>query len=275
MMARARSAFTLIELLVCIAIVIVLILILLPVFANHGCGPSCESKLRQLGTAVAMYVQDYDNTYPAGGAAGDHRGPGAWEQQSESVAYSRRSSRWVVQVLPYVKYSYVFACRQDTCLERNETDVLVPGSETPFHVSYGPNRFFVDPSAYGWKKRTIATTQVEQPERKYFLADCATAAGFDLESIAYLRYPNYDPSMQQNGWTPIQFEAAGRVAWSDQAAEPLTRHLLESNILFADGHVERLRHDRIPNNDGPEGPDYRTLTEALVPWQLATKRYAR
>jgi hypothetical protein len=276
MTTRARSAFTLIELIVCISIVIVLIMILLPVFANRGgCGFYCDSRLRQLGKAVAMYMQDYDDTYPAGEAADEHRKTGSSDQPSEAFTFSRGTSRWVVQVLPYAYSPRVFACRQDNCPQRNETEVLVPGSATPFHVSYGPNRFFVDPSAYGWKQRTITTAQVEHPERKYFLADCATASGFDLETIAYLRYPNYDPSKQQNGWTPEQFEAAGRVAWPDEVAKPLIRHWLDSWILFADGHVRSLGHNEIPNNDGPENKGYRALAEAMVPWQSATKRGAR
>ena len=99
-----------------------------------------------------------------------------------------------------------------------------------------------------------------------------TADGFDMDTIAYLRYPNYDPSSPQHGWTPEQLLAAGRVAWPDEVAKPLSRHGLASYILFADGHVDRLRHDEIPDNDGPRGRQYPRLLEAMVPWRSAGEK---
>jgi prepilin-type processing-associated H-X9-DG protein len=268
---RAASGFTLIELLTCVAIGIILIAILFPVFARpRGCGGRssyCEDRLKWLGTAMTMYLQDYDDTYPTSGAVGKDRQSEAEEQPSYGRTYSQLSSRWVVQLLPYVPTSTRFVCRQDAWKSRNQSDALTPYSWTPFPVSYGPNRLFVDPAAYGWKKRALKTTDVEHPERKYLLADCATAHGFDPETVAYLRYPNYDPSEPQHGWTPEQYLAAGRVAWPEKVAKPMTRHAMVSSILFADGHVGSLRHDEIPNNDGPRGPEYQALVEAMVPWQ--------
>ena len=62
-MNRKRSAFTLIELLVVIAIIAILAAILFPVFAKareKARQSACSSNMRQLGTAFAMYAQDYD-----------------------------------------------------------------------------------------------------------------------------------------------------------------------------------------------------------------------
>src|SRR5205809_6997285 len=62
-----RRGFTLIELLVVIAIIAILAAILFPVFAQareKARGASCMSNLKQSGTALMMYVQDYDEYYP-------------------------------------------------------------------------------------------------------------------------------------------------------------------------------------------------------------------
>src|SRR5688572_18560718 len=65
---RRRSAFTLIELLVVIAIIAILAAILFPVFAQareKARQVACMSNEKQIGTAVMMYLQDYDEVYPA------------------------------------------------------------------------------------------------------------------------------------------------------------------------------------------------------------------
>ncbi len=65
---RLRSnGFTLIELLVVIAIIAILAAILFPVFAQareRARSTQCISNLRQSATAVLLYVQDYDDTFP-------------------------------------------------------------------------------------------------------------------------------------------------------------------------------------------------------------------
>src|SRR5712692_7623808 len=64
---RKWTAFTLIEVLVVIAIIAILAAILFPVFAQARAKArqaACLSNLRQIGSALAMYVQDYDEHLP-------------------------------------------------------------------------------------------------------------------------------------------------------------------------------------------------------------------
>src|SRR5215471_14245464 len=69
MLYRKQIGFTLIELLVVIAIIAILAAILFPVFAQareKARQTSCLSNTKQLGTAIIMYIQDYDESHPMG-----------------------------------------------------------------------------------------------------------------------------------------------------------------------------------------------------------------
>ncbi|MCC6731003.1 MAG: prepilin-type N-terminal cleavage/methylation domain-containing protein [Chthonomonadales bacterium] len=64
---NSRKGFTLIELLVVIAIIAILAAILFPVFAQARAKArqtSCLSNTKQLGLALRMYIQDYDEMFP-------------------------------------------------------------------------------------------------------------------------------------------------------------------------------------------------------------------
>jgi prepilin-type N-terminal cleavage/methylation domain-containing protein/prepilin-type processing-associated H-X9-DG protein len=99
-----RRGFTLIELLVVIAIIAILAAILFPVFAqarDKARGAACLSNIKQLGTALVMYVQDYDEMLPHHTDASDFMNPTA-------------VANWARSVQPYSKNTGILACPSAT-----------------------------------------------------------------------------------------------------------------------------------------------------------------
>ncbi|MCD6359634.1 MAG: DUF1559 domain-containing protein [Armatimonadetes bacterium] len=97
-----RKGFTLIELLVVIAIIAILAAILFPVFAKareKARQTSCLSNLKQLGLALHMYAEDYDETIPR---HNDDDGSAGW--------------RWhtiFLLLTPYTKNYQILRCPSD------------------------------------------------------------------------------------------------------------------------------------------------------------------
>ena len=102
MQRTRRPAFTLIELLVVIAIIAILAAILFPVFAqarDRARMSACLSNMRQLGSSLMMYAQDYDETLPYirfHGVGACPKGAGCYV--------------WKNAVQPYLKNLDVLAC---------------------------------------------------------------------------------------------------------------------------------------------------------------------
>ena len=101
--SRKSSAFTLIELLVVIAIIAILASILFPAFAKareKARQTSCLSNEKQIGTAMLMYIQDYDEINPSG-------------LYITNTTSSQPGAGWAQQVYTYVKNQQVYACPDD------------------------------------------------------------------------------------------------------------------------------------------------------------------
>jgi len=118
---RRASGFTLIELLVVIAIIAILAAILFPVFAqarDKARQAMCQSNLKQLGTAFAMYATDYDGVFPSpGGTFQSSSWPGGRTIQNAWLLSSGTGlGKDIGGIWPYVKQrgnagmSNVYSC---------------------------------------------------------------------------------------------------------------------------------------------------------------------
>jgi prepilin-type N-terminal cleavage/methylation domain-containing protein/prepilin-type processing-associated H-X9-DG protein len=99
---KGRAGFTLVELLVVIAVIAILAAILYPVLAmarEAARRTSCLSNLRQIGTSIQVYMQDYDGTYPTN--------PGA---PSGSNPESQNIYPFFVKLFPYHRNYQLFIC---------------------------------------------------------------------------------------------------------------------------------------------------------------------
>jgi prepilin-type N-terminal cleavage/methylation domain-containing protein len=144
-----RRGFTLIELLVVIAIIAILAAILFPVFArarDAARKTQCVSNLKQLGTALLMYTQDYDECLVPSQV-------GTCQQPD--------SFFWGDLIQPYAKNTGLMQCPSNTQKVRVNTATTPPkivrdrGGNTgaaddctnggfatgTFNVSYGVNTF--------------------------------------------------------------------------------------------------------------------------------------
>jgi len=103
-----KKAFTLIELLVVIAIIAILAAILFPVFAqakNAAKKSSDLSNVKQLNTALLVYLSDYDDTYPS-----------AYFHRAFNPALGGTVGgyiHWSAMVMPYVKNTDIFVSPGD------------------------------------------------------------------------------------------------------------------------------------------------------------------
>ena len=263
-MKSKKSGFTLIELLVVIAIIAILAAILFPVFSRareQARSAACLSHAKQIGLALAMYAQDWDEVLPIQiipchwgvyGAQGNPYGPLMWTEQ----------------LYPYVKNWQVFSCpsASQTCTEWNaccypgaagrpQNNVATWNPATGAACNYGYNEAIMhDGWVPTWGVRGIRPIQ------------CALGAAH----LARLISPSETPVIADNWNTFFSPRASDettgilvRTAFANGASQGLqcgcfphitdlqaaldtgSRHRGGANLIFADGHAKWYKGDQI------------------------------
>lgn len=141
---KGQRAFTLIELLVVVAIIAVLAAILFPVLAQAreaARRTACLSNAKQIGSAVMLYLSDYDGTFPIFYAymSNPHaRQPGHKGVETQLAPYAGGTVT-VVGGVPMTHLQPIFRCPLDQ--GGPYTDIDVPGA-TSYWEAYGSSYRF-------------------------------------------------------------------------------------------------------------------------------------
>jgi prepilin-type N-terminal cleavage/methylation domain-containing protein/prepilin-type processing-associated H-X9-DG protein len=264
---KRTNGFTLIELLVVIAIIAILAAILFPVFSRareNARRTSCISNMKQIGIAMNMYTQDYDERLPEPGLGGVFRN--ASNTGLGQLFMGVLPFHLAVQ--PYAKNYQVFACPSDSLrlnASVNRTGIVdalkaakVPGADTlppygnnmTFHkavgeifpMSYATN--YILSNTYGYFKRSDGTevlkdetqrgrsiVELSEPTNTWIMTEWGADSGSGL--AGYYATPGY-----LNAGS-----ASDRQRWRGGG-----RHFEGRNWLFTDGHVKWLKDQPYETN---------------------------
>jgi prepilin-type N-terminal cleavage/methylation domain-containing protein/prepilin-type processing-associated H-X9-DG protein len=208
-----RSAFTLIELLVVIAIIAILAAILFPVFAQARAKArqtACLSNCRQIGTAVMMYLQDYDEQFPKGYgyplAAGNGFGP----LTNKSAAAS-----WPSWFGPYVKSAAIFICPDSPArIEHLQT------------TDWGIN----DTMTYNYDGLTLDVG----------FTSARHVASLDFPAETFVIFDGGDSTVRAgtNDWAGLLEDLD--LDWAALTKACALRHQKRANMVYADGHAKSI-----------------------------------
>ncbi len=212
-----RSAFTLIELLVVIAIIAILAAILFPVFAQareKARQTACLSNCKQIGTAMMMYVQDYDEMFPSQSYNGiDYTGSNGQPVDGMPVLNSGIAGsfgyNYKDRVLPYTKNEQIWLC--PTNIPNGSLRVAPP------NLGYHMNGNVILPQG-------LAMAAIQAPANLFIMRESGRGYVFNR---CYLR--------------PIPGLCDDVIAYEAGGAANYMPHSKGYNLAFADGHAKWYR----------------------------------
>jgi prepilin-type N-terminal cleavage/methylation domain-containing protein/prepilin-type processing-associated H-X9-DG protein len=212
-----HRGFTLIELLVVIAIIAILAAILFPVFAQareKARQTTCASNLRNLGVAVLMYTQDYDEQFPLAAYATSGFAFVTWHELTD----------------PYTKNKQIWQCPSS---QVSKTDA---GGKITTHFGYNARYLTtigLNLSATYAAHSGLSLAAVGSPTETVMLADAkASVSGSWCGDDGKFLLPPSDAN-------------------TDCWGRPNALHGQGSNVLWVDGHVKWRKPEGFYMNQSP------------------------
>jgi len=227
--ALRKSAFTLIELLVVIAIIAILAAILFPVFAQareKARGAACLSNTKQMGIALSLYAQDYDEVLPMGGNGGP-----------------TGANRWYHWIAAYQKNRGINICPSAPGQRPGDYDV----------GGYGCNI-----NVMGWAEYPVyngrppgkALAEITDVAGTFVISDCSQCTKGVLKQEPDTWNSFIDPKRPSCDWqvtppgawdnnnaTPYN----SHDSWGNESRRPMPRHNQGLSVIYADGHAKWSR----------------------------------
>jgi prepilin-type N-terminal cleavage/methylation domain-containing protein/prepilin-type processing-associated H-X9-DG protein len=236
------NGFTLIELLVVIAIIAILAAILFPVFAQareKARATACLSNLKQIGSAISMYLQDYDEQFPKS------------QYQSNPAQYGFGPlpgsvnfwDHWPLHFGTYVKSVDVFNC--PTSQDGTER-LTISGWDNDGNYGYN-----VDGLARAVNLPSRSLAEIEHPAETFVIFDSGDSSAIPGTN----NYTNLLEVLDLN----LNCGTNQMIAvFGGYNTESALRHFKRATVAFADGHAKSV--------------DWRTLltrkADDAAPWMI-------
>lgn len=233
-----KKAFTLIELLVVIAIIAILAAILFPVFAQAKLAAkktSCLSNVKQMGTAVQMYLSDNDDGYPVN----SYNTPATYTYSEThwwyfGFTFTSASEAWLDPskgiLFPYQKSGAIINCPDGTNLKASAggAPFTIDTSKAP--LGYDKNSLLVgSDGSYGPFR---SGTEWDDVANSILIADSSFSGTVPQSSFNGLRLPK-NPSTG--------------VARNCNDANLQGRHGGVANVVMQDTHAKGFKNYVAPN----------------------------